>query len=146
MERYCKFDKKNLYAFLTNYLQNKFCLQLNTDDLTWRIFFQGSWKNVTTWFLLKDFLPFSRQSKPCNRVPDFFLSPQKIPASRSYMALWLPEKVWCKSQNDPLAPKSPIFKMVDNHQGADFHICGQNSNNYNLHIIGKEILSGLILS
>ena len=51
-----------------------------------------------------------------------------------------------KPENRKLAPKSPIFKMTENDHGAQFHMWGQNSNACNLHIVGKEILSGLILS
>ena len=61
------------------------------------------------------------------------------------MALQLPEKFWCKAQNGQLAPKSLNFKMTENHCGAYFHMWGQNSNAYKLYIVGKEILSGLIL-
>ena len=39
------------------------------------------------------------------------------------MTLRLLEKFWCKPQNGQLAPKSRIFKMVENHHGAIF-ICG----------------------
>ena len=61
------------------------------------------------------------------------------------MALWLPEKFWCKPKNGLLVPKSLIFRMTENHHGAHFHMWGQNSNAYNLYIAGKEILSGLII-
>ena len=46
-----------------------------------------------------------------------------------------------KMVNQP--QKSSIFKMVENHHGAHFHMWGQNSNAYELHIVGKKILSGL---
>ena len=39
MERYHKFEKRNFTCFLQIIREIKFCLQLNTDDLTWRIFF-----------------------------------------------------------------------------------------------------------
>ena len=61
------------------------------------------------------------------------------------MALWIPEKFWCKPQTGQLAPKSTIFKMPENHHGAHFHMLASNSNAYNLHIVGKETLSELIL-
>ena len=32
--------------------------------------------------------------------------------------------------------------MVENRRDAPFHMWGQNSNAYNLYIIGKEVLSG----
>ena len=35
--------------------------------------------------------------------------------------------------------------MAENLHGTQIHVWGQNSNAYNLHIVGKEILSGLIL-
>ena len=49
-------------------------------------------------------------------------------------------------QNGQLAPKSSIFKTAENHDGTQFYMWGQNSNAENLYIVGKEILSGLILS
>ena len=45
-----------------------------------------------------------------------------------------------------IAPRSLIFKIAENHHGAHFYMWGQNSNNCNLYIVGKEILSGLMLS
>ena len=48
------------YVFLQVNCGIKFCLQLNTDDLTWRIFFKAGGKNVKTRFLLKDYLSLSR--------------------------------------------------------------------------------------
>ena len=54
-------------------------------------------------------------------------------------------KFWWKPENRQLAPKSPIFKMTENHHGAQFHVLGKNSNDYKLHIVGKDVLSGLIL-
>ena len=42
------------YVFLQVNCGIKFCLLLNTDDLTWRIFFKAAGKNVKTRFLLKD--------------------------------------------------------------------------------------------
>ena len=63
------------------------------------------------------------------------------------MALSLPEKFWCKPQNGQLAPKFLIFKLAENYHDAHVHMWGQNSNAYNLYIVGKEmILSGLIMS
>ena len=62
------------------------------------------------------------------------------------MALWLPEKFWCKPQNGQLVPKCSIFKIAANHHGTHFYIWGQNSNAYKLHIVGKNTLSGLIFS
>ena len=56
------------------------------------------------------------------------------------------QKNWCKQQYGQLVSKSPIFKMVENHHGTYFHLWGQNSHAYNLCIVRKEILSGLILS
>ena len=35
--------------------------------------------------------------------------------------------------------------MVENHHDAYFHMWGQSSNDHDLCIVGKEILSGLIL-
>ena len=40
-----------LYVFLQIISGKKFCLQLNTDDLTWRIFFKAVGKNAKTRFL-----------------------------------------------------------------------------------------------
>ena len=72
------------------------------------------------------------------------MSSEKAFVSRSYMALWLLERFWCKPQNGQLAPKSQIFKMVWNHHGAQFHMWVkiQMPTTY---IVVKEILSGLIL-
>ena len=39
-----------LYVFLQVICGIKFCLQLNTDDLTWRIFLKTAGKNVKTRF------------------------------------------------------------------------------------------------
>ena len=60
------------------------------------------------------------------------------------MTLRIPEKFCCKPQKGQLAPKFPIFKMAENPHGAQFHVWDQNV--YNLYILGKEVLSGLILS
>ena len=35
--------------------------------------------------------------------------------------------------------------MAENHHDAHFHMWGRNSNAYNLYIVRKEILSGLIV-
>ena len=35
--------------------------------------------------------------------------------------------------------------MAENHHSADFHMWGQSSNAYNLHVVGKELLWGSIL-
>ena len=137
MERYRKVEKHNFICFFANYLRIKSCLQLNTDDLTWRFFFRAAEKNAKTRFLLKDFLSLSKSLK--------ILIPEKILASHSSMALGLPENSWCKPQNGQLAPKFPIFRMVKNEHGAHFYKWGQNSNAYNLYIVGKEHYSGLIL-
>ena len=72
------------------------------------------------------------------------MSPEKIFVSRSYVALCLPEKFWCKPQNFQLGPKSPVFKIAENHHAAQCHMWGQNSNVFRL--VGTEILSGLLLS
>ena len=45
-----------------------------------------------------------------------------------------------------IAPRSLIFKIAENHHGAHFYSWGQNSNTCNLYTVGKEILSGLMLS
>ena len=55
--------KKTLYVFLQIIRGIKICLQLNTDDLTWRSFFKAAGRNAKTKFLLKDFLSLSRISK-----------------------------------------------------------------------------------
>ena len=68
------------------------------------------------------------------------MSSEKVLVLGSYMALWLPEKFWCKPQNGQLASKSSIFKIAENHHGANFHKGGQNCIAYNLYIVGKEIL------
>ena len=61
MERYHKFEKRNFTCFLQIIREIKFCLQLNTDDLTWRIFFfKAAGKNAKTRFLLEDFRSLSR--------------------------------------------------------------------------------------
>ena len=49
-----------LYVFLQVICGIKFSLQLNTDDLTWRIFFKAAGKNPKTRILLQDFLSLSR--------------------------------------------------------------------------------------
>ena len=49
-------------------------------------------------------------------------------------------------QNCQLDPKFSIFKVAENHYGAQFYMGGQNSNAYNLYIVGKKILLGLVLS
>ena len=74
------------------------------------------------------------------------MSPEKVVVSPSYMALALPKKFCCKPQNGQLAPKSPIFKMAENHHDTHFDMWSENSNAYNLYIVAKDILSGLILS
>ena len=48
-----------LYVFLQIICGRKFCLQLNTDDLTWSIFFKAAGKNEKTRFF-QDFLSLSR--------------------------------------------------------------------------------------
>ena len=48
-----------LYIFLKIISRLKFCLQLNTDDLTWRIFFQASWKKKQKLDFFKNiFIPY----------------------------------------------------------------------------------------
>ena len=49
-----------LHVFLQVICGIKFCLQLNTDDLTWTIFFKAAGKNAKTRFLLQHFLSLSR--------------------------------------------------------------------------------------
>ena len=50
-----------LYVILLQVIcEIKLCFQLNTHDLTWRVFFKAARKNVKTRFLLKDFLSLSR--------------------------------------------------------------------------------------
>ena len=73
------------------------------------------------------------------------MSSEKAFVSRSYMALWLLEKFWCKPQNGQLAPKSQIFKMVGNHHGAQFHMWGQNSNACNIYRKGNFIRINTVL-
>ena len=55
-------------------------------------------------------------------------------------------KVLVKTTKWSTGSKIPDFKMAVNHNDVHFHIWNQNSNAGNLYIIGKEILSGLILS
>ena len=50
-----------LYVILLQVIcEIKLCFQLNTHDLTWRVFFKAARKNVKTRFLLQDFLSLSR--------------------------------------------------------------------------------------
>ena len=49
-----------LHVFLQVICGIKFCLQLNTDDLTWRIFLKTAGKNVKTRSSLQDFFSISR--------------------------------------------------------------------------------------
>ena len=44
-----------LYVFLKIIRGTKFCLQLSTDDLTWRIIFQGNWKKCENEIFFKRF-------------------------------------------------------------------------------------------
>ena len=53
--------------------------------------------------------------------------------------LWLPEKFWCKPQNDQVAPKPPIFKMTA------FSYVGSKFKCLQLIYLWKGSLSGLLL-
>ena len=52
-----------LYVCLQVIDRIKFCLQLNTDDLTWRIFFKAAGKKAKIRFLLKDFFTYQDKNQ-----------------------------------------------------------------------------------
>ena len=52
-----------LYVCLQVIGRIKFCLQLNTDDLTWRIFFKAAGKKAKIRFLLKDFFTYQDKNQ-----------------------------------------------------------------------------------
>ena len=140
---------------------------------TWtsRLRSRMSWISVLTWILMDYFLyilfqlncislfnfsekwmvkfVLSNIVQPTGRLPVWQVETQLFASpfvSRSYMALWLPERFWCKPPNGQLVPKSLTSQMAGNHHSAHIHAWGENSNVNKLHIVEKENLSGLTLS